>query len=714
MLIASLSILCSGGLVYVAAGRIMRKMATGELTNLVETGTSIVNQSSHHAIINFLRGRVESSRELVAHFYDEFKLGHMTEAEAKQKATEVILAQRIGDSGYIYCLDSHGILRVHPKALLVGQDMSRHSLVERQVSRKEGYIEYQWQNPDEDKPRPKALYETYFGPWDWIISASSYREEFKGLVRADDFREDLMAIKIGQTGYILMIDTEGNAVIHPSQEGKNMLGLTDDHGQEFVKTIIMKKNGSLLYSLQNPGESAPRKKIAVYKYIPEFEWILVSSVYEDELFKPLRHIQTALGVALLISCLLAFLLSTWFGRGVVSAEKARTLALRSSLGTMRQIIEAIPFALVILDKDRKISRANEAAASALKTADLIGRDSSDFISVSQGDFSKSVVEATVTDAKKAARPVLLSASPVQIGDEVLHILAFIDLSERKRLEADLRHAQKLEAVGQLAAGIAHEINTPAQFVSDNIHFVEHSFADTQTVMAEYRRALDALIPMAGTSNWDEIVKKAEREADLEFLRENVPSALNAAREGITQISIIVRAMKEFAYADQGVKSSADIDHALAATLTVAHNEYKYVADVETDFGHLTQVPCRIGEMNQVFLNLIINAAHAIGDVVKGTNNKGVIRIRTSREGPNARIDISDTGAGIPEPIRERVFEPFFTTKEVGRGSGQGLAIARSIVEGKHGGTLTFTSEVGQGTTFTIRIPLEISEPTAQP
>jgi signal transduction histidine kinase len=200
------------------------------------------------------------------------------------------------------------------------------------------------------------------------------------------------------------------------------------------------------------------------------------------------------------------------------------------------------------------------------------------------------------------------------------------------------------------------------------------------------------------------VKKPEREPDIEFLREKVPSALNTAREGIAQISVIVRAMKEFAYADQGEKSIADIDHALAATLTVARTEYKYVAEVETDYGHLTQVPCRIGEMNQVFLNLIVNAAHAISDRVKGTSNKGAIRVRTSIEGPNARIDISDTGVGIPESIRERVFEPFFTTKEVGRGSGQGLALARSIVEGKHGGTLTFTSEVGQGTTFTIRIP----------
>jgi signal transduction histidine kinase len=301
---------------------------------------------------------------------------------------------------------------------------------------------------------------------------------------------------------------------------------------------------------------------------------------------------------------------------------------------------------------------------------------------------------------------LLSSTPLEIGGETLHVLAFIDLSERRQLEAELRHAQKLQAVGQLAAGIAHEINTPAQFVSDNIHFVRQSFDDLEALMTEYRRALEALISASGNQAIGQTVKQAEETADLAFLRENIPSALNMARDGITQISSIVRAMKEFAYADRGEKTLADIDHAIAATLTVARNEYKYVAEVETDFGNLSSVPCRVGEMNQVFLNLIINATHAIADVVKDTGAKGRIRIRTRQEDGYARIDIEDTGAGIPEAVRDRIFEPFFTTKEVGRGSGQGLALAMSIVEGKHGGKLTFTSEVGKGTTFTIRIPLK--------
>jgi signal transduction histidine kinase len=168
-------------------------------------------------------------------------------------------------------------------------------------------------------------------------------------------------------------------------------------------------------------------------------------------------------------------------------------------------------------------------------------------------------------------------------------------------------------------------------------------------------------------------------------------------------------MKEFAHPDQKEKVSADLNRALQTTLNIARNEYKYVADVATEFGDLPPVFCHVGDLNQVFLNLIVNAAHAIGDVVRQSGRKGTIRIRTSQEGGLARIDIADTGAGIPEAIRQRVFEPFFTTKEVGKGTGQGLAIARSIVVSKHGGTLMFESEVGKGTTFTIRLPIGDSD-----
>ncbi len=280
-----------------------------------------------------------------------------------------------------------------------------------------------------------------------------------------------------------------------------------------------------------------------------------------------------------------------------------------------------------------------------------------------------------------------------------------EVEQRELAEVELRHAQKLQAVGQLAAGIAHEINTPTQFVSDNIRFLADTFKATQQLITKYRQAIEAASAAPGYEALVQQIREAEEAADLAYLEEATPAAFSEALDGISRIVTIVGAMKEFARHDQREKIPADLNRALQVTLTVARNEYKDVANVETELGELPPVTCHLGDMNQVFLNLCVNAAHAISEVVAKSGNRGCIRVRTMKEGDKARIDISDTGCGIPEAIRERVFEPFFTTKEVGRGSGQGLAIARSIVMDKHGGSLTFESEVGKGTTFIIRLPV---------
>jgi len=281
-----------------------------------------------------------------------------------------------------------------------------------------------------------------------------------------------------------------------------------------------------------------------------------------------------------------------------------------------------------------------------------------------------------------------------------------EIVERERAQAELSHAQKLEAVGQLAAGIAHEINTPAQFVSDSAHFLNEAFDDQHGLISEYRRALDAI---GGEGEHEELlaqIREAEETADLEYLDEHVPGAFERCIDGLSRISTIVGAMKEFAHPDQRDKSPADLNQALKATLTIAKNEYKYVADVETELGELPQVLCYVGDLNQMFLNLLVNAAHAIGDVVGDSGEKGTIQVRTAHDGDTVRIEIQDTGCGVPAAIRDRIFDPFFTTKEVGKGSGQGLAIAHSVVVDKHNGSLTCQSEEGKGTTFIIRIPVD--------
>jgi signal transduction histidine kinase len=282
-----------------------------------------------------------------------------------------------------------------------------------------------------------------------------------------------------------------------------------------------------------------------------------------------------------------------------------------------------------------------------------------------------------------------------------------EMEERARMEIELRHAQKLESVGRLAAGIAHEINTPIQFVGNNITFLATTFDDLLQLCTTYRQLCDQATSAALTSADLAALDDAESTADLEFARENVPRSIAATQDGIGRVARIVQSMKSFAHPDRGEKTTADINAALNSTITVASNELRYVADVETDLGELPQVPCYLSDLNQVFLNLLVNAAHAIGDVVGTTGRKGKIRITTALD-PNHEqvlVSVADTGTGIPVAAREHVFDPFFTTKEVGKGTGQGLALARTVIVDKHHGSITFATELGKGTTFTIALPL---------
>jgi two-component system NtrC family sensor kinase len=281
-----------------------------------------------------------------------------------------------------------------------------------------------------------------------------------------------------------------------------------------------------------------------------------------------------------------------------------------------------------------------------------------------------------------------------------------DVTEEMRMQSELRLAQKLEAIGQLAAGVAHEINTPAQYVSDNIGFLADGFRELVPMLRAFGEALanDSLSP-AETERLRALIKTI----DLEYLLQEIPAAVEQAGAGMTQITKIVRAMKEFSHPGDDM-APTDLNHIITNTVTVARNAWKYVADVECDFAaDLPQVVCLAGQINQVIMNLIVNAADAIAETIAGTTNKGRINIRTRRDGDFALVEIEDTGCGIPQRVIDRIFDPFFTTKAPGKGTGQGLAIARRIIVENHQGSLRVTSEVGQGTRFSIGLPFE---PTA--
>ncbi len=309
-----------------------------------------------------------------------------------------------------------------------------------------------------------------------------------------------------------------------------------------------------------------------------------------------------------------------------------------------------------------------------------------------------LIEGEIRWVQSASRPEL------QAGGATLWNGLLMDVTERKMLEAQLGQAQKLESIGHLAAGIAHEINTPIQYIGDNIHFLDDLFADFSALLNRFDAVLD--LAEQGRLHADTIVREraALADSELDYLITEIPKAIEQSLEGISHVAHIVRAMKEFSHPGTDEKHLIDLNHAIETTITIARNEWKYVAEMEARLApDLPLVPCLPDQLNQVMLNLIVNAAHAIEEVADG--KKGRITITTNHTDHHVEVHISDTGTGIPPEIRKRVFDPFFTTKAVGKGTGQGLAIAYAVIVDKHGGTLDFVSTEGEGTTFTIQLPL---------
>jgi PAS domain S-box-containing protein len=275
-----------------------------------------------------------------------------------------------------------------------------------------------------------------------------------------------------------------------------------------------------------------------------------------------------------------------------------------------------------------------------------------------------------------------------------------DITDRKARDEEIHQESKLESLGRLSAGLAHEINTPIQYVGDNARFLAEAFSDLMDMVTLYRGLLDRAEPMEWAERQEQM-REAENRLEVDYLQSEVPSAVEQTLQGIERVATIVRAMKTFSHPGHKELVPADLNEALMATVTVARHQVTRVADLELDLDELPPVRCNIPELNQVFLNLIVNAA----DAVEETGRRGTVTISSRVQGPNVQIMVSDTGAGMPEHVQAKIFDPFFTTKEVGRGTGQGLPLVRSVIQDQHGGTLSVRTKQGAGTTFAIRLPI---------
>jgi len=412
----------------------------------------------------------------------------------------------------------------------------------------------------------------------------------------------------------------------------------------------------------------------------------------------------------------------------ITERKRTEIALRESELKYRTLVENIPQRIIYKDRESVYVSCNDLFAQELgiPAAEIAGKTDFDIhpreLAEKYRADDRRIMELRETLTLEEDRVVNGEASTVfsvkapvigENGEVIGVLIVFTDITERKRAAEALRQkerqlvqAQKLESIGQLAAGVAHEINTPIQYVGDNAKFLEQAFRDLAPFVGAHGRIVNALRHSPESEFAEELARNLQ-EMDIDYLRDEVPKAIGQLSEGVERVSRIVRAMKEFAHPGPVEKTPLDLNHAIESTILVSRNEWKYVAELTTEFDPaMPPVPCVAGEINQVVLNLIVNAAHAIADVVESSGRSGAIHISTRRNGAWAEIRVRDTGTGIPEAIQSKVFDPFFTTKQVGKGTGQGLSIAHGVIVKKHGGRISFETRCGAGTTFLIELPLE--------
>ena len=321
----------SSCIMYSILRRSIETNIESELKNSTEALLNMVRTAASVSIKNHLRAVAEKNLEMVQHYYGRYRSGAISEDEARQQATELLLSQKIGTTGYIACVSSTGIMKVHPRSPL-NIDISEHGFVQEMIRRKEGYLEYFWRNPDEPVARPKAMYMTYFEPWDWIIIAASYREEFNTLVNVDDFKNSVLSMHFGRTGYAFITDGHGTIIIHPKIQGVNIFE-NDDIPDEPLRTMLNRKSGKLIYSWRNPGETESREKVVIFNHIEEFNWIVAASSYLEEFYSPVRTIRYVIVFTLFASVLLILPLTFWISGRITNPLRGLIQRMRSGQGS---------------------------------------------------------------------------------------------------------------------------------------------------------------------------------------------------------------------------------------------------------------------------------------------------------------------------------------------------------------------------------------------
>ena len=739
--------------VYLQMRQAIETSIESELSNTTASLLKMVESSAAVSIKNYLRAIAEKDLEEVSYNYNQFLKGRVTEAEAIGRIREILLSQQIGQTGYVYCINSQGMVVVHPLAAVQGTNVSKFSFVQRQIKQKEGYIEYDWKNPGEAKARPKALYMTYFAPLDWIISVSSYREEFYQLLNIDDFRDGILSLRFGNSGHAFVLNSYGMPIIAPKGGG------TEENASHILPhstlmEIVRLKSGRLRVSVTDAG-GRQREKLVFFKYIPGYQWIVASSVYTEEVYSPLYRVRNIIAVALLAALVVASLLTLLVSGSITRPLELLTqqfakgadgdFSLRMHHDTTDELGKLSSYFNSFMDRletyQRSLTteiREREETEQALRESEARFRDLYDK-SKREEELYLSLLSASpdaIVVYDMEGRVIFFNPAFTTIFGWTLDELKgeripFVPEAER---EASWVIIQALIDHGTACSGFQSRRLTKSGATID----VSISGARYHDASGRPAGMLSILRDESETKKLEAQVQHGQRMESIGTLAGGIAHDFNNLLMGIQGRTSLMLADIEPDHIHEDhlrgiedyVKTATDLTRQLLGFARGGKYEVKVLApnsviektasmfgrthkeiDIRYDLEPgLWRIEADPPQMEQVLLNLFVNAWHAMpggGELRLATRNREIAEEAAAGIGVSpgryVLIHVADTGFGMDKDIMTRIFDPFFTTKERGRGTGLGLSSAYGIVR-NHGGMITVESRLGEGASFHIYLP----------
>ncbi len=720
--------------------------SSNSLIDLIQTSADI-------SIKNRLQAIAEKNFEIAEYFYSKHRSGLLTREEAIKTIEEIFLNQSIGISGYIYCLNSQGDLIIHPNDRIKGTNVASYEFVKQQMALKEGYIEYDWKNPGETKLRPKALYMTYYKPLDWIISVSSYRNEFKYLVDINEFEKNVLSFKSGKSGYAFVLDKKGKALIHPSLKGTNLLE-QDIELASSIRQILSMKNGKLNYLWKNPEEKFAREKTIIFKQLPEYNWIIGATSYVEEVYAPMTTFTSWLvgGIITFLACFIAltYVISRSVTRPLekliltLGAGSKGDYSIRMDLGSIDEFGKLGSHFNAFMDRledyheklNREIQKTIETQAALveneLKLRGLFNQSFQYTCILSPYGILEEVNQSALEFAGCTESDVLYQPywdtpwwqHDQKCQDEI-----------KKAIQSALNgELVRLETTHMTGNGTIRDIDISIKPILNETGHVEFIVTESRditdlkqgeherrrmAVQLEKSQKMEAIGTLAGgiAHDFNNILSSIFGYTQLAEMTLDSPlkakQHISQIVKGAQRASGLVQQILTFSRQTEYKKLPLKLHLVVKEALKLLRSSIPTTIEIKTKITTTAMVNADPTQMHQVIMNLCTNAYHSMlekgGCLTVCLEEVDHIKIghvheRISHSDHYLKLVVTDTGHGMDTKTLEKAFDPYFTTKEIGRGTGFGLALVHAIVD-EHGGSIHAESHLGKGSIFYIYLPI---------